>query len=526
MADQMFCFQCEQTAKCEACTGRAGACGKTEDVAAAQDELTGALIGLARTCQAAGKVGERTYELVVNGLFTCVTNVNFNEFSVRALIVEVHAEAAAVAAAAGCDVQPDYDMAQMWGADEDIRSLKSLVLFGIRGTAAYAYHARVLGKHDEAVDAFFVEALAALAEPGSVDSLLPLVLKVGEVNLSCMATLDAANTGAFGTPEPTTVTLEVEPGPFIVVTGHDLYDLKLLLEQTQGKGINVYTHSEMLPAHAYPELKKFSHLKGNFGTAWQNQKKEFDNIPGALLYTTNCLMPPKDSYSDRVFTTEMVSFPNCTHIGADKDFTPVIERALELGGYSETQHFTGINGGTTVTTGFARDAVLSVAGTVVDAVKAGAIKHFFLVAGCDGARPGRNYYTDFVKATPDDTVVLTLACGKYRFNDLDLGMIGGLPRLMDMGQCNDAYSAIQVAVALADAFECGVNDLPLSMVLSWYEQKAVCILLTLLHLGIKNIKLGPTLPAFISPNVLGVLVENYNIAPISTPEADLAELLG
>ena len=526
MTEQMFCFQCEQTAKCEACTGHAGVCGKTEDVAAAQDELTGALIGLARTCEAAGKVGERTYELVVNGLFTCVTNVNFNEFSVRALIAEVHAEAAVVAANAGCDVQPDYDMAQMWDADEDIRSLKSLVLFGIRGTAAYAYHARVLGERDAAVDAFFVEALAALAEPGSVDSLLPLVLKVGEVNLSCMAMLDAANTGAFGVPEPTTVTLDVEPGPFIVVTGHDLYDLKLLLEQTEGKGVNVYTHSEMLPAHAYPELKKFDHLKGNFGTAWQNQKKEFDGIPGAVLYTTNCLMPPKESYSDRLFTTEMVSFPNCAHIGADKDFTPVIERALELGGYPETQHMIGINGGTTVTTGFARDAVLSVADTVIDAVKAGAIKHFFLVAGCDGARPGRNYYTDFVKATPDDTVVLTLACGKYRFNDLDLGTIGGLPRLMDMGQCNDAYSAIQVAVALAEAFECGVNDLPLSMVLSWYEQKAVCILLTLLHLGIKNIKLGPTLPAFISPNVLNVLVENYNIAPISTPEADLAELLG
>ena len=403
---------------------------------------------------------------------------------------------------------------------------KSLVLFGIRGTAAYAYHARVLGKHDEIVDAFFVEALAALAEVGSIDSLLPLVLKVGEINLACMAMLDAANTGAFGTPEPTTVTLEVEPGPFIVVTGHDLYDLKLLLEQTEGKGVNVYTHSEMLPAHAYPELKKYSHLKGNFGTAWQNQRREFDNIPGALLYTTNCLMPPKDSYSDRVFTTEMVSFPNCTHIGVDKDFTPVIEKALELGGFAETQRMTGVNGGTTVTTGFARDAVLSVADTVIDAVKAGAIKHFFLVAGCDGARPGRNYYTDFVKATPADTVVLTLACGKYRFNDLDLGQIGGLPRLMDMGQCNDAYSAIQVAVALADAFGCGVNDLPLSMVLSWYEQKAVCILLTLLHLGIKGIKLGPTLPAFVSPNVLNVLVENYGIAPISTPEADLAELLG
>ena len=526
MDGQMFCFQCEQTAKCEACTGRAGVCGKPADVAAAQDELTGALIGLARTCQTAGAVGERTYELIVDGLFTCVTNVNFNEQSVKALIDQVHAEAAAVAEAGNCAVEQDYAMAAMWDADEDIRSLKSLVLFGIRGTAAYAYHARVLGSRDETVDAFFVEALAALAEPGSVDSLLPLVLKVGEVNLSCMALLDAANTGAFGTPEPTNVTLDVEPGPFIVVTGHDLYDLKLLLEQTEGRGVNVYTHGEMLPAHAYPELKKFSHLKGNFGTAWQNQKKEFDGVPAAFLFTTNCLMPPKESYEGNVFTTEMVSFPGCEHIGQDKDFAPVIEKAIELGGYAETQHFTGMNGGSTVTCGFAQGTVLSVADTVIDAVKAGAIKHFFLVAGCDGVRPGRSYYTDFVKATPSDTVVLTLACGKYRFNDLDLGEIGGLPRLMDMGQCNDAYSAIQVAVALAEAFECGVNDLPLSMVLSWYEQKAVCILLTLLHLGIKNIKLGPSLPAFISPNVLNVLVENYGIAPITTPEADLAELLG
>jgi len=526
MDTQMFCFQCEQTAKCEACTGSVGVCGKTSDVAAAQDELTGALIALARTCRAAGTVGERTYQLIVDGLFTCVTNVNFNGLSVRVLIQEVHAEAAAVAAKSNCAVELDYDMANLWDADEDICSLKSLVLFGIRGVAAYAYHARVLGKRDETVDAFFVEALAALAEPGSVDSLLPLVLKVGEVNLACMAMLDAANTGAFGTPEPTQVMLDVEPGPFIVVTGHDLYDLKLLLEQTEGRGVNVYTHGEMLPAHAYPELKKFAHLKGNFGTAWQSQKAEFDGVPGALLFTTNCLMPPKESYSDRVFTTEMVSFPGCTHIGADKDFTPVIEKALELGGYAETQHLTGINGGSTVTTGFAQGTVLGVADTVIDAVKQGAIRHFFLVAGCDGARPGRNYYTDFVKATPADTVVLTLACGKYRFNDLDLGTIGGLPRLMDMGQCNDAYSAIQVAVALANAFECDVNELPLSMVLSWYEQKAVCILLTLLHLGIKNIKLGPTLPAFISPNVLNVLVENYGIAPTTTPEADLAELLG
>ena len=322
------------------------------------------------------------------------------------------------------------------------------------------------------------------------------------------------------------VPLTVEKGPFIVVTGHDLKDLELLLKQTEGKGINIYTHGEMLPAHAYPELKKYKHLKGNFGTAWQNQQKEFDGVPGAFLFTTNCLMPPRKSYIDRVFTTEVVSFDGVTHIGEDKDFTPVIEKALELGGYAEDQHFTGINGGSTVTTGFGHGTVLSVADKVIDAVKAGAIKHFFLVGGCDGARPGRNYYTEFVKKTPADTVVLTLACGKYRFNDLDLGTIGGLPRIMDMGQCNDAYSAIQVAVALAKAFDCGVNDLPLSMVLSWYEQKAVCILLTLLSLGIKNIYLGPTLPAFLSKNVLNYLVENFNITPTSTPEADLKKILG
>ena len=318
----------------------------------------------------------------------------------------------------------------------------------------------------------------------------------------------------------------MEKGPFIVITGHDLYDLKLLLEQTEGKGINIYTHGEMLPAHAYPELKKYPHLKGNFGTAWQNQQKEFAVLAAPILFTTNCLMPPKDSYADRVFTTEVVGYPGMQHIGPDKDFTPIIEKALELGGFDKDTTFPGINGGETVMTGFARNTVMSVAGTVIDAVKAGAIKHFFLVAGCDGARPGRNYYTEFVKQTPKDTVVLTLACGKYRFNDLDLGTIGGLPRLMDIGQCNDAYSAIQIAVALADAFGCGVNDLPLSMVLSWYEQKAVCILLTLLHLGIKNIRLGPTLPAFVSPNVLNFLVEKFNIAPITTPEEDLKAILG
>lgn len=341
-----------------------------------------------------------------------------------------------------------------------------------------------------------------------------------------MELLDRANTETFGTPQPVEVTMKVEKGPFIVITGHDLWDLKLLLEQTAGKGIHIYTHGEMLPAHAYPELKKYPHLKGNFGTAWQNQQKEFADIPAPILYTTNCLMPVKESYADRVFTTEVVSYPEMIHIDSDKDFTPVIEKALALGGYEEDMEFTGINGGKSVTTGFGHGTVLSVAGQVIDAVKAGAIRHFFLVGGCDGARPGRNYYTEFVKQTPADTVILTLACGKYRFNDLDLGTIGGLPRMMDMGQCNDAYSAIKVAVALSEAFGCQVNELPLSMVLSWYEQKAVCILLTLLHLGIQNIKLGPTLPAFVSPNVLNYLVEHYNIAPITTPENDLKDILG
>ena len=359
-----------------------------------------------------------------------------------------------------------------------------------------------------------------------MDELLPIVLEVGEVNLRCMELLDQANTETFGHPQPTEVGLTVEKGPFIVVTGHDLYDLKLLLEQTKGTGINIYTHGEMLPAHAYPELKKYAHLKGNFGTAWQNQQKEFADLPAPVLFTTNCLMPPKASYADRVFTTEVVGYPGMAHIGEDKDFAPVIAKALELGGFAEDTAFSGINGGGTVLTGFARNAVLEAAGIVVEAVKSGAIRHFFLVGGCDGARPGRNYYTEFVKQTPADTVMLTLACGKYRFNDLELGTIGGLPRLMDIGQCNDAYSAIRIASVLADAFGCGVNDLPLSMILSWYEQKAVCILLTLLHLGIRNIRLGPTLPAFLSPNVLNFLVEQYGIAPITTPEEDLKAILG
>ena len=417
-------------------------------------------------------------------------------------------------------------MQQLWNDNEDIRSLKSLILFGLRGMAAYAYHAQMLGYKDDEVNDFFCEGLFKVGYENTMEELLPTVLKVGEINLKCMALLDKANTESYGTPIPAVVPLTVEKGPFIVVTGHDLKDLELLLEQTKDKGINIYTHGEMLPAHAYPKLKKYPHLKGNFGTAWQNQQKEFANLPAPVLFTTNCLMPPKASYADRVFTTEVVAFPDTVHIGEDKDFTPVIEKALELGGFAEDTEFTGINGGNKVQTGFGHGTILSVADKVVEAVKAGDISHFFLVAGCDGARPGRNYYTEFVKQTPKDSIILTLACGKYRFNDLDLGEIGGLPRIMDMGQCNDAYGAIQVAVALADAFGCGVNDLPLSFVLSWYEQKAVCILLTLLHLGIKNIRLGPSLPAFLSPNILNFLVENYGIAPITTPEEDLKALLG
>ena len=530
MENKMFCFQCEQTAGCTGCTGKAGVCGKSADVANLQDELTGALIGLARATDGDTPVSADTWLLLIEGLFTTVTNVNFNEKTIRELIDRVHAEKARLipncsACASHCGRNDDYNMAELWNAQEDVRSLKSLILFGVRGMAAYAHHALVLGYTDDAVNRFLAKALFAVGEDWGMDELLPIVMEVGEKNLQCMALLDRANTETYGTPAPVTVSLTVEKGPFIVISGHDLHDLKLLLEQTASKGINVYTHGEMLPAHAYPELKKYPHLKGNFGTAWQNQQKEFADIPAPVLFTTNCLMPPRASYADRVFTTAVVSYPEMTHIGEDKDFTPVIEQALELGGYNEDKPFTGINGGGTVTTGFARGTVLGVADKVVDAVKSGAIRHFFLVAGCDGARPGRNYYTEFVKQTPPDTVVLTLACGKYRFNDLDLGTIGGLPRLMDVGQCNDAYSAIQIAVALADAFGCGVNDLPLSMVLSWYEQKAVCILLTLLHLGIRNIRLGPTLPAFLSPNVLKYLVEHFGIAPITTPEADLKVLL-
>ena len=532
MENKMFCYQCEQTAGCTGCTGNTGVCGKSANTARLQDELTGALIGLARATEGNEQlVTEEMNQLVLEGLFTTITNVNFNDETLKLLIDKIEDTKKKLVpncftCSDSCGRNNNFDMSTLWTTDEDIRSLKSLILFGIRGMAAYAYHASVLGYTDETISKFFYKALFAIGmKDWGMDKLLPIVLEVGKVNLRCMELLDQANTTTYGTPVPTTVPLTIEKGPFIIITGHDLKDLQLLLEQTKDKGINIYTHGEMLPAHAYPELKKYSHLKGNFGTAWQNQQKEFDNIPGAILYTTNCLMPVKPSYADRVFTTEVVSYPEIVHIGEEKDFTPVIEKVLALGGYTKDQHMTGINGGIQVTTGFSHGTVLSVADQVIEAVKNGDIKHFFLVGGCDGARVGRNYYTEFVKQSPADSIILTLACGKYRFNDLDLGTIGGLPRIMDMGQCNDAYSAIKVAIALAEAFECDVNELPLSMVLSWYEQKAVCILLTLLYLGIKNIHIGPTLPAFISPNVLNFLVENYGLSPIGTPEEDIKKLL-
>jgi len=517
----MFCFQCEQTAGGKGCT-KVGVCGKQPEVAGRQDELTCALTGLARAAEGRAPGGTAD-ELMMQGLFATVTNVNFDPVRIDELKRLVHEQKSALGGA------EDPAPAALWSGDADTVSLRWTLLLGMRGMAAYAWHAYLLGKKSDEVTSWLYKGMREIGKEHTMDEWLGLLMEFGQVNLKCMALLDEANTSAYGHPVPVKVTTDIEKGPFIVVSGHDLHDLKQLLEQTQDKGVNIYTHGEMLPAHAYPELKKYKHLKGNFGTAWQNQQKEFDSVPAAFLFTTNCLMPPRASYADRVFTTEVVGYPGLKHIpdaAGKKDFTPVINKALELGGWTEDRHFTGINGGSSLMTGFARSAVLGVADKVIEAVKGGAIKRFFLVGGCDGAKPGRNYYTEFVRKAPSDSVVLTLACGKYRFNDLDIGEIGGLPRIMDMGQCNDAYSAIQVAVALSEAFGCGVNDLPLTLVLSWYEQKAVCILLTLLALGIRNIYLGPSLPAFISPNVLNILVEKFNIKPISTPDDDLKAILG
>ena len=517
----MFCFQCQQTAGNKGCINT-GVCGKQPETAHLQDELVYELIRLATAAHDAHKHSKLTDRLLIDGLFTTLTNVNFDDEAIRTFTDHVRKERCKLTG-------DDISLVSLWDGANDIVSLRSTLLFGMKGMAAYAHHAMNLGYMDDTVIKWFYKGLCEINKEHTPEEWIDLIMEFGQVNFKCMELLDRANTETFGTPEPTRVLTDIKKGPFIVVSGHDLKDISQLLEQTKDKGINIYTHSEMLPAHGYPELKKYPHLAGNFGTAWQSQQKEFDNIPAPILFTTNCLMPQRPSYQDRVYTTSVVGYKGLTHITGDadgnKDFTPIIEHALRLGGYEHDHSMSGINGGHVLTTGFAHAAVLSHAEQIINSINQGHIRHIFLVGGCDGAHPGRNYYTDFVKQTPMDSLILTLACGKYRFNDLDLGEIDGIPRILDMGQCNDSYSAIKVALALADAFDCSVNDLPLTLVLSWYEQKAVCILLTLLSLGIRNMYLGPTLPAFMSETVVKYLVDTYNLQPITAPEQDMDAIL-
>jgi hydroxylamine reductase len=542
----MFCYQCEQTAKGEGCT-RGGVCGKQPEVAALQDLLIYAVKGLSLIALEGRKVGisdKKVDHFACEAMFATLTNVEFDPDRLVKLINQCvqlrEALAKKVNAAGGHADFADgpaafvpaktldglLEQAKPVGlksdpdANPDILSLKHILQFGIKGVCAYANHAFILGQEDEKVYSFIHEGLVATLNPHlSADELTKLVLKCGEINLRTMELLDAANTGVYGHPVPTSVPIGSKKGKAILVSGHDLKDLGEVLKQTQGKGINVYTNGEMLPSHGYPKLKKYHHFYGHYGTAWFNQQKEFAVFPGAILMTTNCIQKPQETYKDNIFTTGLVGWPGAKHIEG-KDFTLLIKKALELPGFAQDTP------GKSVMVGFGHNAVMGVADKVIEAVKGKKIRHFFLVAGCDGAKPGRNYYAQFVEKVPKDCVVLTLACGKFRFFDKDLGNIGGIPRLLDIGQCNDAYSAIQIAVALAKAFNCGVNDLPLSMILSWYEQKAVAILLTLLHLGIKDIRLGPSRPAFITPNVLKVLVDNFNIKPITTPDEDLKAILG
>ena len=536
----MFCFQCEQAAN-GGCT-KIGVCGKQPDVAALQDLLVYGLKGVAFWANEARKAGKKDVEVdrfMIEGLFTTVTNVDFDAEAIAKILCKCGTMLNKAKALAG-SVSGAIPEAAQWqpaattaalvaqGAahgvksdpiDPDVKSVQEIVVYGIKGYAAYADHALILGRESDEIYAFTHKALAATLDKslGLMD-FVTLAMECGRINLVTMELLNKAHTDTYGHPVPTSVQLGTKAGKAILITGHDLKMLEELLKQTEGKGINIYTHGEMLPAHGYPGLKKYAHLAGNFGGAWQDQAKEFVNFPGAIIFNTNCIQRPADSYKDRLFTWGLVQWPDVKHVEG-WDFSAVIKKAQECAGFSDAP-------GQEILTGFGHNAVLGVADKVIAAVQAGQIKHFFLIGGCDGAKSGRNYYTEFAEKAPKDTVILTLACGKYRFNKLEFGDIGGIPRLLDVGQCNDAYSAIQIAVALAGAFKCGVNDLPLSMILSWYEQKAVAILLTLLHLGIKDIKLGPTLPAFITPNVLNFLVENFNIGPITTAEADLKAILG
>ncbi len=546
-ATSMFCYQCEQTANGKGCT-KAGVCGKSADVAALQDLVVYAIRGLSEVAVEARKSGVNDGAVNIftaKALFSTLTNVDFDAERFPEIInlcVELRENLKKSARQSGSTVefkegpaayQPAKDLnglidqgtkvglnSDTFASDENIRSLQHVALFGIKGIAAYADHAQILGQEDEKVYAFIHEGLAALGNKSlGLNEWVGLALKCGEINIRVMELLDAGNTGMYGHPAPTKVPLGAKKGKAILISGHDLKDLELLLKKTEGMGINIYTHGEMLPAHAYPNLKKYSHFYGHYGTAWQNQAKEFAEFPGPIVMTTNCIQRPKETYLGNIYTLGNVGWPGAMHL-KDSSFEPVIKKALEMPGFpADTE-------GKTVMVGFARNTVMSVAPAVIDAVNAGKLKHFFLVAGCDGAKPGRNYYTEFVEKVPKDCVVLTLACGKFRFFDIEMGDIGGIPRLLDVGQCNDAYSAVKIAMALADAFKVGVNELPLSMVLSWYEQKAVAILLSLLYLGIKDIRLGPSLPAFITPAVLDVLVKNFNIMPITTPDQDLKAILG
>ena len=543
----MFCYQCEQTAGGKGCT-KMGVCGKTPEIAALQDLLIYQIKGISCYAKEIVEKGENVDKSIVtfieNSLFTTLTNVNFDaDFHVE-ILKESQRIKEKVRKQVG-EIKNDTDHATynlsetksemledakkagiMYDQklDPDIRSLRQTIIYGLKGISAYGHQARELGYYDDQVDNFYIRALEATTDDTlSVEELIRWTMRTGDMSVAVMKKLDEANTTVYDNPSPHKVNVHIKNGPFIIVSGHDLKDLEMLLEQTEGKGINIYTHGEMIPSHGYPGLKKYPHLVGNFGSAWQNQQKEFDNIPGCILMTTNCLMRPRETYKDRIFTTSVVGWDGVKHIpkGKDgkKDFTEIINKALELGGYEEDQEPHEI------LVGFGHNATLSNAETIVNAVKDGKIRHFFLIGGCDGARPGRSYYTEFAKMVPDDCIILTLACGKYRFNKLEFGEVAGLPRLLDVGQCNDAYSAVRIATALADAFGTDVNGLPLSLIISWYEQKAVADLLALLSLGIKGIFLGPTLPAFLSPNVLQYLVDTFNLRLISTPEDDLKTCL-
>jgi hydroxylamine reductase len=538
----MFCYQCEQTMKGTGCNLTAGVCGKEALTAESQDLLVTITKNVGVVANKLRKNGMKDREadlFVMDALFTTVTNVNFDSQKVIELAVKglnIRDRLYKVAKEKGIEM-PAFknfpnkaeEVQKIWNEisipkrrtdrGDDAAGIEELITYGLKGMAAYAHHAHILNVEDDGVFAFFHEALDFISTQRKADELLGMALKVGEVNLKVMELLDTANTKNYGHPEPTKVRITSIKGKAILVSGHDLKDLEEILKQTEGKGINVYTHGEMLPCNAYPQLKKYKHLVGNYGSAWQNQQKEFNEFPGSIIMTTNCIQKPKETYTARIFTCGLVRFPGVTHI-ENRNFTPAIQAALQEKGFEhdEPEKF--------ITIGFGHNTVMSVADKVINGVKAGKIRHFFLIGGCDGAKPGRDYYTEFAQSVPNDCVILTLACGKYRFNKLEFGDIDGIPRLLDIGQCNDAYSAIQIAVALAGAFKTDVNSLPLSLILSWYEQKAVCILLTLLHLGIKNIHLGPSLPAFVTPSVLNILVEKFSIRPVSTPKEDLKRILG